>query len=133
MVRLTNTQYTRPPQTYQESLSSEQIKEKLLDYTKVDNISEVPLNTQLRYFVYRTNPDTHVSERVFRLGGRLINKNNCDKYVVLSNGSHSWSVNVDTSTFFRPLTVREVHERYEKQIEQLKAKISKLETLLQKK
>ena len=130
MTRLTQTEYTRPPRTYQDSLTQEQIKEKLQDHTKVDSISEVPLNTPLRYFTYRANPETKTQERVFRLGGRLINKNHADKYVVLSNGTHSWSVNTATSTFFRPLTVSEVHDRYEKQVNHMRKKIASLETQL---
>lgn len=130
MVRLSNTEYMRPEKTYQENLSTEQIREKLQDYTKVDKISDVPLNTQLRYFVIRKNPQTNATERLFRLGGRLLNKNNADKYVVLTNGSHTWSVNTETSTFFRPLTVAEVHDRYEKQVTMLKKKVSQLEKQL---
>lgn len=130
MVRLTHTEYQRPPQTYQESLTQEQIKEKLQDHTKVESIVDVPLNTPLKYFTYKTNPETNAQERVFRVGGRLINKNNADKYVVLSNGSHTWSVSTSTSTFFRPLTVAEVRDRYEKQVKHLKKNIRDLEVQL---
>jgi hypothetical protein len=132
MVRLTNTQYNRPPTTYQEGLTPEQVKEKLQDHERVEDISTIPLHTDLRYFAYKKDPTTGTTERLFRVGGKLINKDNHNKYVVLSNGKQSWSVNTETSVFFRRLTVEEVHEKYAQKIEKLQATIRHLQKKLQK-
>ena len=48
--RLTKENYARPPETYTERLTKEDIKEKLADYQKVDDISTVPIGTHIRYF-----------------------------------------------------------------------------------
>lgn len=133
MVRLggsSDSSYKRPPQTYQESLSTEQIKEKLKDYVKVEDISKVPLHTHIRYFIYQEDPNTRKRSRLFRLGGRLVNKDHHDKYVVLSNGNQSWSVNTTSSVLFRQLKNEEIHDRYEKQVASLKHKVSSLERKL---
>lgn len=121
-----DTRYKRPDKTYQETLTENDIKDKLRDYAKVDDLTTVPLQTHLRYFVYRENPTTKKTERLFRLGGRLVNKDKCDKYVVLSNGNHSWSVNTSTAVFFRELRVNEVREKYEGIVQHLKDKIERL-------
>ena len=78
-----DTSYNRPKKTYQEKLSPKEIKEKLLEYVQVDDITTVPLNTHVRYFSF--NPKT--GEKLFRLGGFLTRKELDDPYVILSNGS----------------------------------------------
>ena len=42
--------YNRPNKTYQEMLSNEEIKEKLKDYKKVNDIKKVSIGSHLRYF-----------------------------------------------------------------------------------
>lgn len=128
--RLADKPYSRPPQTYQDTLTPEQIREKLQDHTKVRELSEVPLHTHLRYFVDKEDPKTKKVERLFRVGGRLIKKDQCDKFVVLSNGKASWSVNTTTATFFRPLTMDEVHQRYKSKIQSLENTINHLKMKL---
>ena len=133
MVRLAAEQngYKRPPKTFQETLSTEQIKEKLKDYTKVEDISKVPIRTHVRYFVYQKDPQTNKLNRLFRLGGRLVNKDHYDKYVVLSNGKHSWSVNTSTAIFFRQMNPDEIHTKYEEQMKSLRHTVKSLQHKLQ--
>lgn len=130
MVRLGNTDYQRPTTTYQESLTDEAIKEKLQGFTKVEDISTVPLQTNLRYFVYKTDSASGKTERLFRVGGRLLNKDNYQQYIVLTNGRQSWSVNTETAVFFRQLTVQEVTDKYETKIRDLKKTIQNLQRQL---
>lgn len=93
--------YKRPAQTKQEMLSYDEIKKLLDNYTKVQNMGDVPLGTHIRYVEYKLNPLTNKLERKFRLGGYLINNKNADKYVVLSNGSLKWSVQVKDTVFYK--------------------------------
>lgn len=116
--------YSRPSQTYQETLSTDDIKEKLNNYKKVEDISTVPLQTHMRYFVYKENDQTKKMERLFRLGGKLINKDNYKQYVVLCNGKHTWSVNTKTAVFWKEKNIEEVKEEYEAKILRLKAKLA---------
>ena len=112
--------YKKPDVTYQDSLSIDEIKEKLKDYKKVTNIAEVPLNSHLRYFTYMKDPRTGEISKLFRMGGILKNKDQCDKYVVLSNGKNSWCVDCKKSVFWKKMSVREIHDKYKNEIASLK-------------
>lgn len=127
MPRLGNDNYARPEKTFQEKLSTEEIKEKLRDYKKVEDITKVPVKTHLRYFSLVQDPNEGKTKKLFRMGGVLENKDNCDKYVVLSNGKQSWSVNCQKSVFFRKLTTTEIHDKYNEEIKGLKKVIKKLQ------
>lgn len=121
--------YKRPKVTYQEKLSADEISKKLQGYEKVDDISEVPLNTHLRYFT--KNADGTQS---FRLGGFLYNKKNADTYVMLSNGKSIWSVQVDGTVFFRKQSHKEeidsLHALYKKKLMEKDKIIHDLKKLL---
>ena len=58
------------------------------------------------------------------MGGFLSNKNNPDKYVILTNGRKSWSVQVANSVFYRKMTNEEIKEEYEEELNEVK-KLSK--------
>lgn len=109
--------YKRPKKTFQEQLSAAEISKKLQGYIKVDDISEVPINTHIRYF--KTDSD---GNQVFRTGGFLHNKQNPKKFVMLSNGKNVWSVQVKDAVFFRKLSQKEeidaIHNLYKKKIKQ---------------
>jgi hypothetical protein len=120
--------YQRPKKTYQDKLSPEEIEEKLEEYIKVDDITKVPLNSHLRYFTL--NKKTNKKE--FRLGGFLTNRDQPDKYVILSNGTISWSVQIENSIFFKKLTVKELKGEYEEKIESLEKENAKLKKALLK-
>ena len=127
--RLTrDTNYQRPKKTYQDKLTPDQIEEKLEEYIKVDDITKVPLNSHMRYFTL--NKKTNKKE--FRLGGFLTNRDNPDKYVILSNGSISWSVQVDNSIFFKKMTIKDLKKEYEDKIESLENENNKLKKALLK-
>uniref|UniRef100_A0A6C0CB82 Uncharacterized protein n=1 Tax=viral metagenome TaxID=1070528 RepID=A0A6C0CB82_9ZZZZ len=121
--------YKKPDVTFQEQLSKEEIAEKLNGYEKVDNIMDVPINTHLRYFIFDNDGTAS-----FRTGGLLQNKNNGDVYVVLSNGSFTWSVQVKTAQFYRKLTHVEelamVHDAYQNKIDEQNDKIVDLKSQL---
>lgn len=112
--RLTkDTNYKKVGKTFQESLSPNEIKEKLEDYTRVNDIDLVPLNTHIRYFT----EDKKTGKKHFRLGGFLTK---LDKdYIVLSNGQLSWSVQKKTSIFFAKNSSNNQNEKYDEKIQSL--------------
>jgi hypothetical protein len=118
--------YKRPKVTYQEKLTAKEIAEKLQGYQKVDNIADVPINTHVRYFIQKSD-----GSRLFRTGGFLNNKQNADKYVILSNGKHVWSVQVKNTIFFRKLSHKEeidaLHRYYKNKLKDKDKIIKKLE------
>lgn len=93
--------YKRPPLTKQEMLSYDQIKKLLKNYIREDDIGKVPLGTHIRYIEQKLDPVTNTIDQKFRLGGYLINNKYPDKYIVLSNGSLKWSVQVKDTIFFK--------------------------------
>ena len=85
--RLSSYKGTRPTDTYQSKLTDADIEEKLKLYKKIDTIDELtklPLNTHIRYFSV-TKDDKGKKIKKFRLGGFLNNKDNYDKYIILTN------------------------------------------------
>ena len=129
-VRLSKSPYKRPNITITDTLQEpDAYKEKLKGYTEVENITNVAMNTHVRYFTY----DLPENRWKFRTGGLL--KRNEDKYVVLSNGRHTWCaqkevINEQTgdiweTKFFKILTKIELTEialeKQQDEIEQLRA------------
>lgn len=123
---ISNDTYIRPKETYTDKLDEDDIASKLLDYIKVDNIAEVKLNTHIRYFSLEANKKNGTITRKFRLGGFLSNKNNADKYVILSNGRKTWSVQVEKSVFYRKMSIDEIKEEYEEDLKNLENTNKKL-------
>jgi hypothetical protein len=112
--------YERPATTFTDQLSAEQIKERLEDYSKVDDIYKVPLGVHLRYFI---NKD---GQMLFRMGGQLHKNTGLPDYVILSNGASQWSVQVKNTIFWRKMTSNEIKEDYQTSLETLKSKYDKL-------
>lgn len=83
--RLSKSNYNRPEKTMTDSLqTNSKMKEKLINYERVDDIDDVVINTHIRYVTLKDGVQR------FCLGGFLVRKHS--KYVVLSNGKLSWSV-----------------------------------------
>ena len=105
--------YQRPKKTYQESMTNKEIEDKLKDYKKVANILQIPINSHLRYFTIDKS-----GIKVFRLGGSLSKIGDNRKYVVLTNGTLSWSVQVDNSTFYCKMSENEIKNEIKEEIRQ---------------
>ena len=114
--RLTkDTSYVRPKKTLQDSLSNDDIKEKLKDYKKISDIRKVVIGTHIRYFT----KDKEGKKPVFRLGGFLTKFGDEYKYIILSNGSVSWSVqNNGSNEFWAKMNSKEITEIQETEVEQ---------------
>ena len=112
-IRLHKTVYNRPKVTITDTLQNEQAyRKKLKGYQQVDDIDFVGIRTHVRYFVY----DPAQEAWKFRTGGLLMKKHH--KYVVLSNGRCSWSVQREVkmgddiweTKFFKILNKQELSE-----------------------
>ena len=120
--------------SYQENLSPDEIKKKLEEYSQVDDISKVPLQSHIRYFTI--NPKT--GEKQFRLGGFLAKIDPGMKFIICQNGTFSWSVQIKNSVFFVKLTFSELKEEliekisknFEAEIKSLKKENKKLKQTL---
>ena len=98
--------------SYQNKMSPKEIREKLEEYKKVNDISKVALDAHLRYFTVNDK-----GEKQFRLGG-FLRKIDLEKgYVILSNGQLSWSVQIKNSIFFQKMTFAELKAELKEEIE----------------
>ena len=109
-----DTAYKPPDNTYQSSLSDVDIAKKLDDYSRVktSDIFKIPIGTHLRYFTI--NPKT--GEKQFRLGGNLTKFGDNGEYIVCSNGTFSWSVQLSNSIIYKKLSISEVKENTKKHV-----------------
>ena len=129
--------YVRPEVTFQDTLQNkDEMLKRLENYERVDDIEEVPLGTHIRYVTLDRN-----KKQVFRLGGIL--RRIHPKYLSLSNGNHTWSVqryhysddNSDDEPIFETVYWRTVSKEdiLEKMVMNQDEKILELQTALQKK
>jgi hypothetical protein len=104
--------YKPPENTYQSTLSDADIAKKLEDYTRVktSEIFKIPIGTHIRYFTI--NPKT--GEKQFRLGGNLTKYGENGEYIVCSNGTYSWSIQLSNSIIYKKLSISELKENTKK-------------------
>jgi hypothetical protein len=111
--KLTNTTgYERPKKTYQDTLTNKEIKDKLADYKKCIDIKKVSIGSHLRYFT--TDPET--KKLLFRLGGTLNKIDPEGRYVILNNGTVSWSVQINGTQFWQKLSEAELKEELKEEL-----------------
>jgi hypothetical protein len=126
--------YQKQKKSYQENLSPDEIKKKLEEYSQIDYIDDVPLNSHIRYFTVNLK----TGKKLFRLGGFLTKIE--DDYVILSNGQLSWSVQKKNTVFFRKMAFQDlknelknkIKKSYETEIKKLKEEVKKLKETLKK-
>jgi hypothetical protein len=117
--------YVRPEKTVQDTMTADQIREKLEDYMRVDDIFRVPLNSHIRYFTIEEGKRGK-PVRKFRLGGFLYRKDDEDRrYVILTNNNFTWTVQVENAEFYRKMNLNDLREKYEEIIEQMEKKLQK--------
>ena len=105
-------QYNRPKKTYQEGLTNQEIKEKLKDYKQVSDIKTVSIGTHIRYF----HVDPATNKRIFRLGGTLTKIDPEGRFIMLSNGTITWSVQILNTVFWKKMTEDEIKEEIKEEI-----------------
>ena len=111
--------YTRPNKTYTDNLTDDEIIKKLEDYKKVESIGEIKLKSHIRYFLLEVDKKKGTLTRKFRMGGFVVKVDLENKYVMLSTGKTSWSVQYDNAVLYRKLTISEIKEEYEEEISKL--------------
>ena len=111
-----DTNYNRPKKTIQDTLTKEDIKEKLKDYKKVDDITKVLIGSHIRYFI----KDLKTKKTMFRLGGFLTKFGENYKYLVLSNGEFSWSVQLNgNNELWVKINPKEMQEQIQTELEEV--------------
>ena len=110
--KIARTSYQKPAQTYQDKLTKQQIKEQLKDYKEVNDITMLSIGCHVRYF----SIDPTTKNKLFRLGG-TVNKIDPEyRFIILSNGTVSWSVQIQNTIFWKKLTESELKEEIKQEV-----------------
>lgn len=104
--------YQRPEKTYQESLTNQEIKEKLKDYKKVEDITKVLPGTHIRYF----STDKRTKKKTFKLGGSLMRIDPEGRFVILGSELTTWSVQIPDAIFYVKMSENELKEELKKEL-----------------
>jgi hypothetical protein len=130
--RLSRTSNKPTGESYQSTLTDEEIAKKLEDYVRVkkDDVSKIPLGTHVRYFTI--NPQN--GGKQFRLGGTLTKFGENGQYFVCSNGTYSWSVQINNSIIYKKISINEIKENaaddVKKQMEDIIEENKKLKKMI---
>lgn len=123
--KISEVPYTGPKKTITQSLTTEEIKDLLDGYEKT-NFENLKPFYHVRYY----HEDKKTGEVLFRTGGIIIKCNNEKKYVVLSSGAVSWSVQKKNNIFYQaiPLSVakEQLNEQYKDDIQKKNNEIIQL-------
>lgn len=125
--RLGKDGYVRPKKTYTDKLSNDDILDKLDDYIEVKDAYKIPLGTHVRYFKILDD-----NKKKFCMGGTLFKNQGLPSWISLQNGRSSWSVQLDKAILYRKMTLEEIKNSYEKEIEDLEKKLEKMTGLASK-
>lgn len=119
-----DTSYNKAKKTYQDTMSPAEIKKKLEEYKQVDDITKLEIGVHLRYFTINKK----TGEKQFRLGGFLSKMDPQYRYIILQNGTLSWSVQLENTILFQKMTFAELKEEIaQKILKKYEKKIKKLE------
>jgi hypothetical protein len=129
-----DTSYTKKKKSYQETLSPAEIKKKLEEYKQVDDITKLEIGVHLRYFTINKK----TGEKQFRLGGFLSKMDPQYRYIILQNGTLSWSVQLENTVLFQKMTfsklkeeiIQKVAKKYEKKLQKLEEENNNLKSAL---
>ena len=99
--------------TYQSSLTKEDIKKKLEDYKEINDINKIPIGTHIRYFINNKKSNTPL----FRLGGTLAVIDPSNRFIKLTNGAISWSVQlIQCSKLYQKMSDDEIKEELKEEL-----------------
>ena len=112
LIRLSKDNYKKPANTVQDNLTIEDINILLEEYNEVDDIHQLKTGVHVRY--YTMVKSGRIEKKLFRMGGTIIKIDFEKKYMVLSNGKLSWSVQLNNKNkFYKKMTTDEIKDFYE--------------------
>lgn len=131
LTRISADDYKKDGNTTQDNLTNDDINILLEEYAEVDEITELKPGIHVRYFniIKKKNSE----QKIFRMGGTIIKIDYDKKYMVLSNGKISWSVQINnTNIFYRKMTTQEVKDFYENELNNMEEDVKKYKSIIDK-
>jgi hypothetical protein len=131
LTRISADDYKKDGNTTQDNLTNDDINILLEEYAEVDEITELKPGIHVRYFNIITKKNSE--QKIFRMGGTIIKIDYDKKYMVLSNGKISWSVQINnTNIFYRKMTTQEVKDFYENELNNMEEDVKKYKSIIDK-
>ena len=127
LVRISQDGYKKSGNTVQENLTQEDIDLLLEDYNEVVDITELKPSLEIRYYTVIKN------KKLFRMGGTIIKVDFDKKYIVLTNGKITWSVQLNNKNIlYKKMTLNEVKDFYENELNNMELIINKYKQIIEK-
>ena len=131
LTRISADDYKKDGNTTQDNLTNDDINILLEEYAEVDEITELKPGIHVRYFNIITKKNSE--QKIFRMGGTIIKIDYDKKYMVLSNGKISWSVQINNNNiFYRKMTTQEVKDFYENELNNMEEDVKKYKSIIDK-
>jgi hypothetical protein len=125
--------YKKPMVTFTDKLSKKDITEMLTNYEKIyeknkmSELDKLELGSHIRYF------ETVDGVIKFRLGGNVIVKTGLPTYLVLTNGSQKWSIQMaNCDAIFKLINVTNLRIEYTEKIQKKDQQIEEMALLIKK-
>ena len=127
LVRITKDKYKKPANTIQDNLTQEDIDILLEEYNEIENIHQLKTGLHIRYYsIVKTGK---IEKKLFRMGGTIIKVDFEKKYIVLSNGKLSWSVQLnDKNILYKKMTTEEIKDFYENELNNIETEQSNIKS-----
>lgn len=122
--RINESDYQKTGNEMQDKLTNDDIDLLLEEYDEVTNILDLKVGTHVRYFTL-IKKKKGVIKKLFRLGGNVIKIDHEAKYAVLSNNKVTWCVQFDNTIFYKKMSISDVKEFYELELDAKDSNISK--------
>jgi hypothetical protein len=123
--RINKDKYVKTGDEIQNKLTADDIELLLEEYEEVNDPTELKVGVHVRYYTLVQNKRSKTYEKVFRMGGNIIKIDPEYRYVVISNGKISWSVQVADTDFYRKMTIQDIKQFYENILDEKDLEIKK--------
>uniref|UniRef100_A0A6C0EAF4 Uncharacterized protein n=1 Tax=viral metagenome TaxID=1070528 RepID=A0A6C0EAF4_9ZZZZ len=113
-------EYVKPELTYTDKLSKKDIASYLENFEKVDDVNELKVGNNIRYFLKKGD------EMNFRIGGTILNIDGLPEWIYVGAGNIKWSIQLKDAIIFKMIDVNKLRSEYEEIIRDNKMEIEKL-------
>jgi len=128
LTRISEDNYKITGNELQRHLIEEDVIALLEEYDEVDDTNILKSGMIVRYYTITHNKNGSINKK-FRLGGTIIKVDHENKYLVLGNGRISWSVQFNNSIFYKKMSLDDVKDFYENELDKKDIKIKKLKKI----
>lgn len=114
---------SKKEKTFHELLKEDDIKILLENHEEINDKYELKQGMLIRYYKIINENDKIIKH--FRIGGTIIKIDLDNNYIILSNGKVNWSVQLNDTIIYKKLTIEEVKNYYENELENKDIQLNK--------